>query len=259
MFSSTEKHSATEAVDIIEGIVFQSLREAGFRKHGRTLHRFVDGDLSQVIHFQSGLPTMGMGGQLCVNLGIRVPESAERSFAVSEPPKKYYHEYECNIRCRLSQLTDGRDIWYDLSKNPEKTGKDILRKLEAYALPIFDALNSRDAILAHRAEYPAFDDFRDLMSLEEAMIYGRRGELSRAEELFREYYAGELAWYLEKLEHGTKKYLQAGETLIYRNSKTGKTETLAPTQSGYVTVFDASDAHLRYLKELARKLHLDIE
>ena len=91
------------------------------------------------------------------------------------------------------------------------------------------------------------------------MIYGRRGELSRAEELFRAYYAGESARYLEKLEHGTKKYLQAGETLIYRNSKTGKTETLAPTQSGYVTVFDASDAHLRYLKELAQKLHLDIE
>lgn len=254
-----KKYSATEAVDIIEGIVFQSLRKEGFRKHGRTLHRFVDGDLSQVIHFQSGLPTMGMGGQMCVNLGIRVPESAERSFTVSEPPKKYYHEYECNIRCRLSELTDGRDIWYDLSNNPEKTGRDILQKLEAYALPIFDTLNSRDAILAHRAEYPAFDNFRSLIRLEEAMIYGHRGELSRAGELFREYYAGELAWYLDKKEHGTNKYLQAGETLIYCNSKTGKTETIAPKQSGYVTVFDASDAHLRYLRDLAQKLHLDIE
>lgn len=144
MFSLFDKHqrNTVQAVDQIESIVYEALKPYGFRKHGRTLHRFVDGDISQVIHFQSGQPSMGKRNLMCVNLGIRVPESFERTFTVKESTRKYYHEYECNIRSRLSVLCSGQDSWYDLEKNPKIIGRDILEKLKHNALPIFNTLNS---------------------------------------------------------------------------------------------------------------------
>ena len=50
----TNNLTSTESVDIIEKIVYEYLEPLGFRKHGRTLHRFVDGDISQVVHLQNG-------------------------------------------------------------------------------------------------------------------------------------------------------------------------------------------------------------
>ena len=104
---SKTTYTTTEAIDIIEGIVFEFLKEYKFKKFGRTLHRFVSDDISQVIHFQSGLPTKNMSGYMWVNIGIRVPECQDRTFRPTENSKKYYHEYECNIRSRLkSTLTN---------------------------------------------------------------------------------------------------------------------------------------------------------
>lgn len=65
-------------VDEIENAVYNELKQFGFRKHGRTLHRFVSDDISQVIHFQVG--RNNLSGKMCVNIGIRIPERVERSF-----------------------------------------------------------------------------------------------------------------------------------------------------------------------------------
>ena len=56
-------------------------------------------------------------------------------------------------------------------------------------LPVFEVLDSRDAILLYRRDYPCFDTLNDhLILLEEAMIYGRRGQTDRAKALFEQYY-----------------------------------------------------------------------
>jgi len=181
--------SSTESVDIIEKIVYEYLKPYGFRKYDRTLHRFVDNDISQVVHFQNGCPPKGVYDILWVNLGIRVPECVERKFSIEEPLKKYYHEYECNIRTRLGSLVDGKDTFYDLKKDPNKIGKEIVERLKKFVIPVFDHLNSRDAILKHRMEYARFDQFNHhLILLEEAMIFGRRGDLIEAARLFNAYY-----------------------------------------------------------------------
>ncbi len=86
----SKKLNVPQVVDEIEAAVYAILKPLGFRKHGRTLHRFVSEDLSQVISFQTGMPQDGMGGTMCVNLGIRIPECTERSFQPSAPRKKYY-------------------------------------------------------------------------------------------------------------------------------------------------------------------------
>ncbi len=67
-----KEFSSVEAVDEIEKLVYAYLKPLGFRKFGRTLHRFVDGDISQVVNFQNGCPQKQVYGILWVNLGVRV-------------------------------------------------------------------------------------------------------------------------------------------------------------------------------------------
>ena len=251
----TNNLSSTKSVDIIEEIVYKYLKPLGFRKYGRTLHRFVDGDISQVVNFQNGCPQKGVRDILWINLGIRVPECVERKFCIKEPLKKYYHEYECNIRTRLGSLVDGKDTFYNLKKDPNKIGNNIIERLKKFVIPVFNVLNSREAILKHRAEYPLFDQFNNhLLLLEEAMIVGRKGDLAEATRLFNAYYQDELTEYNHDLEEGSKTYLKKGERMVYLNAKTNKTETITATKSGYVTTYCANNGHLIYLKELAKEL-----
>lgn len=179
----------TKTLDDIERSIYAVLKPYGFRKHGRTLHRFADGDISQVITFQLGQSYLEMNHLLYVNVGIRVPECMTRSFHAEEKPKKYYKDYECNIRSRLGRVEGREEDCYDLRQPVEPIIGDIQRQLLEVVLPVFEILNSRDAILAHRREYPHFDLLNNhLILLEEAMIHGRRGETDRAVEAFRTYY-----------------------------------------------------------------------
>lgn len=249
------KLTSTETVDIIEKIVYEYLKPLGFKRHGRTIHRFVDGDISQIVHFQNGCPSKGVYNILWVNLGIRVPECVERTFTVTEPLKKYYHEHECNIRTHLGALVDGRDSFYDLRKDPYKTAQDIVRRIEKYVIPIFNALNNRDAILTRRDEFARFDQFNNRMILlEKAMIIGRRGNLTEAARLFNAHYQNALAEFNHELEHGNQTYLRKGESIVYHNVKTDKNETITANKNGYVTIYRANKGHLIYLEELAQKL-----
>ena len=56
-------------------------------------------------------------------------------------------------------------------------------------LPVFEILNSRESIIAHRREYPWFDTLNSrLILLEESMIYGHMGDKKKAKECFEMYY-----------------------------------------------------------------------
>ena len=262
MFSifKSKRISSTESVDIIEGIVYEYLKPMGFRKYGRTLHRFVESDISQVINFQNGCPQKGVYDILWINIGIRVPECAERKFSISEPIKKYYHEYECNIRTRLGSLVDGEDTFYDLKKPPQKIAKDIIDRIEKYVIPVFDVLNSRKSIIQHRAEYPSFDEFaKHLILLEEAMIFGRSGDVEKASELFNTYYQKALDEYNLDFENGIATYLRKGERMVYRNTKTGKTETIIADKDGYIITYSANRGHIDYLETLAAQLGIILD
>lgn len=176
-------------LDKIEGAVLTAVKPYGFKRYGRTLHRFVSGDISQVIHFQLGPAHWGQTHLLYVNVGIRVPECVTRSFEPEENPQKYYHEYDCNMRSRLGKIEGKQESCYDLRNPADLILSDILRQLQEILLPAFETLNSRDAILAHRRDYPLLDIMNaHLILLEEAMIYGRRGQRQKAETTFCLYY-----------------------------------------------------------------------
>ena len=91
MYFEKDKELDTKfIVDEIEKAVYAEVKILGFKKHGRTLHRFVDGDISQVINFQIGCPPKGIYDVLWVNIGIRVPECGLRRFEQETDLKKYY-------------------------------------------------------------------------------------------------------------------------------------------------------------------------
>ena len=178
-----------ESIDIIENAVYAELKPLGFRKHGRTLHRFVDGDISQVINFQCGQSYREETHLMWVNIGIRVPECFLHSFAPDENPKKYYRESECNIRSRLGKVKGKKVTTYNLHGSIDEITADILGQIKEYVLPTFDVLKDRTSILEKRREYRNFDTLHyNTILLQEAMIYGRMGDLDKASELFNRYY-----------------------------------------------------------------------
>ncbi len=254
------KSDSSKNVDVIEKIVYDHIKSLGFKKHGRTLHRFVDGDISQLINFQNGCPQKGILDVLWVNIGIRVPECYERKFVITKPTKKYYHEYECNLRSNLGDITESKDNFYELSTDPEGLGLKILEQIKLHILPFFEALDTREAILEKRKDYSKFDLFNNrLIVLEEAMIYGRKGDIVTASKLFNEYYQEVLKEYNHKLEFGSEKYLDKGKSITYFNQRTKQTETVTATENGYVRLFNANRGHLTYLETLANELGLAIQ
>ena len=242
--------NTTRIVDEIESAVYLHIKPYGFKKYGRTLHRFVSEDISQVIHFQSGMPSHGMGGLLCVNLGIRIPECSERAFHPQTEKKKYYHEYECTIRSRLGTVRSKKETWYDLRKKTTKIIDSIIREIDQYVLPAYEVLNSREAILAHRKDYPLLDDMDSLILLEECMIYGHIGNTEKAKELFELYYQSEVKEYNDLLENGRKQYLKKGERVVFMG------QDITAEKGGYVTLYGANHGHIEYLDELAVHLGL---
>lgn len=250
-FMRKKEINPSDIVNQIESYVYTHLKPLGFRKYGRTLHRFVSGDISQVISFQVGKPTSGMGGLLCINLGIRVPECAERCFQTSVEQKKYYHEYECTIRSRLGTVSGSDEVWFDLRKRTDKIEKKILEELSQTVLPVFDILSSREAILSHRRDYPLLDTLHaHLILLEESMIYGHLGDFERAKECFEAYYRSAVDKYENEMKNGRQVYLKEGERIVFME------QDITAEKNGYVTLYGASHKHLDYLDQLAKDLNL---
>ena len=177
-----------DSTTILNGIqreVHKVLKPLGFTKHGRTEHRFVSGDISQVIHFQLGQAYLGETHLLSVNIGIRVPECMEYRLEIIPDKKKYYPEHECNLRSELGSVEGRKESVYDLRNPAEPILADILRQITQTVLPAFDVLNSREAILAHRREYPNLDrHFAHLILREEAIMLKAMGHLDAASEKF---------------------------------------------------------------------------
>ena len=251
LFKKQEAINVPEITDEIEGRIYPALKPLGFRRYGRTLHRFVSGDISQVIHFQSGMPTKGMGGLLCVNLGIRIPECVEQSFHPSTEKKRYYPEYDCTLRSRLGTVSGKEETWYDLRRGADKIAEDVLDQINGIVLPVYDVLSSREAILAHRREYPLFDTVTPhLILLDECMIYGHMGDLAKAKEKFEAYYRSAVSEYEDRMENGRQQYLKKGERVVYKG------QDITAEEDGWVTLYGASHRHIEILDQLARDLNL---
>lgn len=239
---------APTVLDQIEVLVYAHLKPLGFRQHGRTLHRFVSGDISQVVNFQYHYY------RFCVNVGIRIPECEDQTFTLPVNDKKYYKDTNCQIVSRMGILRGRRECWFDMKKDPVKIAEAICRELDAYVLPVFDVLNSREQILAHRRDYPLFDTMsRHQMLLDEAFIYGCMGDLKTAKERFEAYYQRSLAIYERERTEGHLVWLRMGETIVAKDEN-GEMRRITAKFPRYYRIYSPNKAHLEYLNALAEKL-----
>lgn len=214
--------SPGEQLDELEKAVLAFLKPYGFRKFGRTLHRFVSGDISQVISFQLGQSYREETHLLTIHVGIRVPECASRCFFPPENSKQYYPDYTCNIRSALGNVAGGEGRIYNLQQPLSLLLPDILAQIEDFVIPCFQTLSTREAIIDRRREFPDFDQLGHLILLEESMIYGRWGDIEEANRRFTSYYS----------------QVAQGRT-VQKNPQ-------------------AIENHLRYLEKLGEELGLDV-
>ena len=143
-----------------------------------------------------------------------------------------------------------QETWYDLHKKTDKIIKSVIDEIDQYVLPAYEILSSRDAILAHRKDYPLLDNMDHLISLEECMIYGYLGNIEKAKQLFEEYYQSAVDEYNDLMKNGRKQYLKKGERVVFMG------QDITAEKDGYVTLYGANHGHIDYLDELAVALGL---
>ncbi len=247
-----EKSEVSLRMDRIENNIYQDLKQLGFRKHGRTLHRFFRDDISQVIHFQCGQAYRDETHLMCVSLGIRVPECDSVAIFGGKPPKKYYHDYECNIRSSLGDI-DGEAVkCFDLRGDIDAIEEEIYDDIFDKVLPVFNVLSTREGILAHRREYPDFDRTGGVPMVDEALIYRRLGDEEMAQARFRAYYQKAVDRYRDEQINGQKIYLKKGQRVISGG------QDITAQEDGFVTLYAANHGHIDYLDQLAKKLGFSV-
>ncbi len=170
------------------------LKPAGFINKGRTFNKIVHNDIVQVLSFWLGKSYRGDNNKLFLKIGIYVPESAQKTFSPIKV-KGVIQEYHCNIRPSvlslkgLTRYKGFNDYFFDLSKDKaDRYVTEIKKIMGTIVFPMFENLNSRDKIISSRSRYLNADIFGHLAELDEAMIWGRKGDLEMARKKMQHYY-----------------------------------------------------------------------
>lgn len=181
-------------LDIVEKEVFAKLKPLGFKKNGRTFNRQLEDGIIQVINFQSGQHPLGenyvvpglrenLYGKFVVNLGVCV-ESLFK-FQYPTESKKYYKEYECQIRDRLGTLLTGQDYWWTISDNNKKITDEIIVGLETKGLEWFSGVDTKEKIISNYGHLPYSSSLRAKLDIALMVWFDDK---KKGSQLFREYY-----------------------------------------------------------------------
>jgi uncharacterized protein DUF4304 len=186
------KSAHADAVDAIQRALRPFLGQQGFGVRGRTFNRTTSDGLTQVVNIQMGasdppgtthVPGLreNLHGRFTVNLGVYVPEVAQRSGG--GPAKSWVQEHDCCVRARLGSLgADGRETWWHARADDEVIAA-MRRRLEEVGLPFLDRFATRDRILAEwdgRSENMGASSPPRIVC---AIILAARGERGRARDL----------------------------------------------------------------------------
>ncbi len=181
-------------IDIVEKEVFAKLKPIGFKKNGRTFNRRLDDGIIQVINFQSGQYPIGQGyeipdlrenlyGKFVVNLGVCI-ESLYKFQSPTED-KKYYKEYDCQIRDRLGTLLTGQDYWWSITNDNKEITQEIIAGLETKGFEWFSGIDTKDKIISNNGHL--LYDATPRANLDIALIVWFDNKPKGAQ-LFKEYY-----------------------------------------------------------------------
>lgn len=181
-------------LDIVEKEVFSKLKPLGFKKNGRTFNRQLEDGIIQVINFQSGQHPIGenyvvpglrenLYGKFVVNLGVCV-ESLYK-FQYPTENKKYYKEYECQIRDRLGTLLKGQDYWWTITDDNKKITEEIIVALETKGLEWFSGIDTKGKIIKNYGHLPYRSSPRAKLDIALLVWFDDK---EKGSILFREYY-----------------------------------------------------------------------
>jgi hypothetical protein len=181
-------------LDIVEENVYTKLKPLGFKKNGRTFNRRLDNGIIQVINFQSGQYPIGenyivpglrenLYGKFVVNLGVCV-ESLYK-FQTPAETKKYYKEYQCQIRERLGILLTGQDYWWIIKDDNKKITGEIIIGLETKGFEWFSGVETKEKIITNYGRLPYSSSPRAKLDI--ALIVWFENK-EKGSELFKEYY-----------------------------------------------------------------------
>lgn len=181
-------------LDIVEKEVFAKMKPLGFKKNGRTFNRRLDDGIIQVINFQSGqypltdnyeVPGLreNLYGKFVVNMGVCVESLFKFQFLTEN--KKYYKEYDCQIRARLGTLLTGQDYWWKITDDNTKITEEIILGLETIGSDWFAGVDTKEKIITNLGNLPY--DCSPRVKLDVALIVWFDNK-EKGKELIVEYY-----------------------------------------------------------------------
>lgn len=194
MYQSGQKTDFKLALDQIENTLYLKLKPLGFSKAGRTFNRRLDNGIIQVINFQSGQHQVGIDhnmpgmresfyGKFVVNLGVCVESLYKLQYP--DEKKKYYKEYECQIRQRLGRLLNKGDYWWVMTNSNEKITAEILSGLEIDGARWFSGVETTEKIIENIGRPPYVSSPRAM--LDRALIVWFENKFEGSN-LFRKYF-----------------------------------------------------------------------
>lgn len=153
-----KKSGNVQVLDEVQDLLSSEFKNFGFRKKGRTYNRRFSEGLFHVVNFQMGrYPVQqsqqagvdkSLYGSFTVNLGICLPYVLEIEYP--DKPKKFYHEYDCQIRTRLgSLLGEGSDLWWDLNQTPGDLSDTVSSLIFTGGLPFLEKFTSNESVVEY--------------------------------------------------------------------------------------------------------------
>lgn len=134
------------------------LKEAGFRKHGRTWMRSQNG-FDTLINIQASRWNNDSGASFVVNYGVHIPQLVDEYFndgeVLSKQPSLDWLEL---ISTRIVKRWGGQ-IWWDIydDTDMEKLSRVLAAKIRDQPLAVFDSLQSLQDV-ARAVNRRKFDD-----------------------------------------------------------------------------------------------------
>lgn len=196
----TSKSPIVQKLDEIQGRLVALLKPVGFARKGRAFRRETECGIFQIIALQAGRFELGPPlpdpvkylrpdhyGEFTVNIGVHVAEMFERTNPPHNP-NRVIDDSHCDIRTRLSGITDNDDQWWSLIEDCDDVADDIGALLLHVGIPFLERFRSREQIVR---DWISFNEterrLTSVARLDVAMVLLKNGDQNGARRLFQEH------------------------------------------------------------------------
>jgi hypothetical protein len=170
---------------ISAGACRAALSPIGFRRSAPNYWRLVDG-LSQCVNFQASAWGSQEAGRFTINLGISSPALYEGFIGRKFPKVPAAALWPVSARIGFV-MPDNRDLWWEVDESTDiaKLGDQVADTLQNYAVPWFQSLATRKALI-HAFEHRTASlggVFPAQVPLVLAIFAAEDGDLTRAQSI----------------------------------------------------------------------------